>query len=507
MEGISNIIEACYTVITIKGMILMFASTALGIIIGALPGLSATMGIALLTGLTFTLPKMDAITVLMGIYIGAIYGGSITAILINVPGTGSAAATALDGFPLAMKGEGETAIKVTRAASMVGTFIGMICLVTITPLITRLALQFTSAEYFLLSVFGILICGSVSARDLNIKGWLAGIIGILISLIGIDSIQSVQRFTFGQHELLGGIDLIPAMIGFFAIPQIIKTLRSGEGENRLDNLQNTAVAKTANTIGILKKHIGLIVRSCLIGVGIGALPGVGENVAAWLAYDNAKKTSKQPEKFGTGVYEAVIAPEVANNAAIGGAIIPMLSLAIPGSPPTAVLLGALLLHGIRPGPLLAQSSPMFIYELSVLLLIGTFMMWIVGIIIAKPLVKIIAIPNGILMPIVGVLCVIGAYSLNLSRFDLLVLFIFGIIGYALEEMGYPSAAIILGVILGKLLDENLRRTLMLNKGSIMTLFTRPIALLFTIAILYTVLGPFISKKIKSRFKDITNSAD
>ncbi len=500
MEGLMQFAQATIAWLTLKTLVLLFLSSSLGVIIGALPGLSATMGIALLTGLTFSVNKMDALTVLMGVYVGAIYGGSITAILINVPGTGSAAATALDGHKLALKGEGANAIKITRAASVLGTFVGMICLATITPLVTSLALQFTSVEYSLLAAFGILICGSVSAKDLTIKGWSAGMIGVLISMVGVDPVQAVPRFTFGSASLMSGINIIPAMIGFFAFPQIIKSLCGGK-----DILAPTGGGGAAPKIGsvsALWRHLGLVIRSSVIGIGIGALPGVGENVAAWLAYDNAKKYSKRPELFGTGVYEGVIAPEVANNAAIGGALIPLLSLAVPGSPPAAVLLGALLLHGIRPGPMLNVEFPTFTYELSALLLLGTIMLWLTGVILAKPLARIITIPNGILMPIVAVLCIIGSYSMNLSMFDLSAMFVFGLLGIVLEETGYPSAAIILGMLLGNLLDENFRRALIVGEGNPLVFFTRPIGLIFMTAIAYTLLGPFISRKVRNRFKRI-----
>lgn len=505
MEGLINFFVVLESFLTFESFLLLLLSTTLGVVIGALPGLTATLGIALLTGLTFTVPKIYALTVLMGVYFGAIYGGSITAILINIPGTGSAAATCLDGYPLALKGEAGSAIRITRAASVFGTFFGALCLVLITPIVTKLALQFTSAEYFLLALFGILICGSVSASDLAIKGWAAGIIGIFIAMVGIDPLQGMARFTFGNRNLLSGINVIPPMIGFFAIPQIIKTLCS-EKDKKNELQKNEHSGKKVSTIGMLLKHKWLIARSAAIGVGVGALPGVGENIAAWLAYGNAMKTSKHPKEFGSGIYEGIIAPEVANNAAIGGALIPLLSLAIPGSPPTAVLLGALLLHGIRPGPMLHAEFPMFLYEISSLLFLGSLMLWVVGVLFSKPLEKVITIPNGILMPIVAALCIIGSYSINNSMFDLVIMFVFGIIGYALTVMEYPSAAIVLGMILGGLLDENLRRALMVSRGSIMPFFVRPIALVFSIAVLYTIIGPFISQKIRTKLTDMAKSS-
>ena len=505
MQVIQSVIDALLMYATPTGLLALFGSTTLGVIIGALPGLTATLGLVMLVGLTYSLSGVMGLTVLMGVYIGAIYGGSITAITINVPGTGSAAATCLDGYPLALKGQGASAIRITRAASIFGTFVGAIALMFITPVLASLALMFTSAEYTTLTLFGILICGSVTAKDLPIKGWIAGFMGVLISLVGIDGLLAQPRFTFGITGLMSGINPIPSMIGFFAIPQIIKQLRNGGERDYKPVLENST--QQVRTIPMLLKNKLLIAKSTLIGLGIGLLPGVGENIAAWLAYGNAKSSSKTPERFGTGCYEGVIAPETANNAAIGGALIPMLCLALPGSPPAAVMLSALQLQGIRPGPMLTSTNPTFTYEMAILLILGSVILWVVGVLIAKPVTKIIDVPNGLLMPIVAVLCVIGTYSLNISRFDLIMMFVFGIIGYILDCMQYPSASIVLGMLLGVTLDVNLRRALMVSDGSLLPFVTRPIAILFLLAILYSLLGPIISKKMSSKFKDVATNTD
>lgn len=484
---------------------LMAAASALGIVIGALPGLTATMGIALLTGLTYGVSKTYALVILMGVYVGAIYGGSMSAILLNVPGTPSAAATALDGHKMALKGLAAEAIWATRTASIIGTFLGLICLAFFTPIITKLALNFTSAEFFLLAVFGVLICGTISARDLPIKGWIAGLFGVFLAMIGIEDIHAVHRFTLGMMDLTTGIPLIPAMIGFFAFPQIIKALKHGPAGS-MKVLEQGEVKESLWPV--IKRNIGLILRSTGIGVFIGALPGVGEDVAAWLSYDNAKRTCKNGKDFGTGVVEGAIAPEVGNNSAIGGALIPLLSLAVPGSPPAAVLLGALLLHGIRPGPMLSQEFPTFTAELTAILFMATVFLWVCGIIIARPMTQILKIPQGILMPVVAALSIIGAYALNLNTFDLAILFVFGVVGWVLDEMGYSAAPIILGLILGGMIDANMRRMLMLSGGSLEPLVTRPICIVLLILILWVVIGTLVSGRIAAKFKDIaTHSGD
>lgn len=472
----------------------MIFSTTLGVIIGALPGLSATMGIALLTGLTYKVPTVYTFTILMGIYVGAIYGGSISAILLNIPGTASAAATAIEGNLLAKQGKAEIAIKVTRAASIVGTFIGVLALALLSPPLTKIALMFTSPEYFMLALFGVLICGTIVSSDLTIKGWIGGLIGLLISCIGMDKIQGASRFDFGITELMSGVALVPAMIGFYAIPEVIKAFIKN------DNVEVAELKREkkerVKIIPILCKNIRLIIQSALIGVGIGALPGVGEDVAAWVAYDTGKKTSKNKKLYGTGIYEPVITPEVGNNAAIGGAMIPLLTLAVPGSPPAAVLLGALMIHNVRPGPMILRDNPGFINYMAALLFLAVIALCLVGMVIAKPMTKILKVPKNYLMPIIAVLSIVGAYAINLRTFDILVVFVMGLIGYACDKLKFSAAPIVLGIILGNMIDENFRRTLTVSNGNFSVFVTRPISLIFFIIILI-----MIAMQIKSSVKN------
>jgi len=486
-------------------LLILFSATAVGVIIGALPGLTATMGIALLTGLTYKLPVEYTFAILMGIYVGAIYGGSISAILLNIPGTASAAATAIEGHRFAERGKAAIAIKVTRSASVIGTFIGVLALAFISPLLSRIALQFSAVEYFLLAVFGVLMCGSIVTSDLTIKGWIGGLIGLCISYIGYDVISGAPRFDFGNINLSGGIALIPAMIGFYAVPEVIKALSKKPDKvtistEEYEQKKKAKAEKDPNSFLIAFRHFPLVVRSSLIGVGIGALPGVGEDVAAWISYDNAKKTSKKKEEWGTGKsYEAIIAPEVANNAAIGGALIPLLTLAVPGSPPAAVLLGAFMIHNIRPGPMLMVDSPMFLFYISALLLVSVFSLWIVGIALAKPMTAILKISNVYLMPIVAVLSIVGAYALNLKGFDVTVVIVFGIIGYLFDKMEYSAAPIVLGMILGTMIDENFRRALIVNKGDAMPFLTNSwIAVVFSVTILYVIIRQLLPQTLSKK---------
>jgi|LSQX01.1.fsa_nt_gb putative tricarboxylic transport membrane protein len=497
--GIVILFEELIKLINWQTLAVLFVSTSAGIVIGALPGLTATMGIALLTGLTYSIPTNLAIPILMGIYVGAIYGGSISAILINVPGTGSAAATALDGFPLAQKGEADKALFSTRIASFIGTVFGMVCLVGFAPLISKIAERyFASPEFFLLAIFGIVICGSLTATDKPIKGWIAGMLGLLISFVGIEEIHGFPRFTFGNPELLGGIAFIPAMIGVFGIPQILSTLRTSNPQFVVADMgKNNDRSPIWSEI---PKNIKNILRSGLISVGIGAIPGVGEDIAAWMAYDRAKRASKKPELFGKGSYEGVIAAETGNNACIGGAIIPLLTLAVPGSPPAAVLLGALYLHGIRPGPMLTFEFPRFTYEMSAILLLASFALLICGVLLSRIMVTALKVKPAVLMPIVGALCAIGSYAIGIRLFDLHMMAIFGLVGYFLIEMGYPPAPLILGAILGPIADANFRRTLLSSNGSLLPFFTRPICIIFVLMIFLSIVTQFdfwnnLTKKI------------
>lgn len=476
---------------------LLLLSTLLGVIIGALPGLSATMGIALLTGLTYKFPIAYTFAILMGIYVGAIYGGSMSAILLNIPGTASAAATALEGHPLAMQGRAETAIKVTRLASIIGTFIGVMALALIAPPLTSIALKFTSPEYFTLALFGVMICGSIVTSDIPLKGWIGGLIGLLLAQIGMDTIQGASRFDFGLNQLMSGISMVPAMIGFYAIPEVIKAFADSKEKITVNEMHDRTDERVA-VIPLVYSKLRLIVQSALIGIGIGTLPGVGEDVAAWVAYGAAKKTSKEPEKFGTGSYEGAIAPEVGNNAAIGGAMIPMLTLAVPGSPPAAVLLGALMIHNIRPGPMIMRDNPTFIYYIAALLFLSVLALWVAGMLLAKPMTKILKVPKIYLMPIVAALSIVGAYAINNRAFDIVICLIFGVLGYILDKMQYSPAPIVLGIILGNMIDENFRRALVVSDGSLSIFVTRPISLVFLVIIVVTVLRMVYKKKTGPR---------
>jgi len=471
--------------ITPTNIAILFASTLLGIVFGAMPGLTATLGVALLTTLTYGIDHNTAFIALLSIYVGAVYGGSYSAILLNIPGTSAAAATAVDGYPLAMKGEGGRALGMTTTASLIGTIFGLLCLVLIAPVIIDLALNFTTFEKFWLAMFGIIISGALTSQDLAYKGWIAGLIGLWLSTIGQEQLQTFPRYTQDFPELQAGIAVVPVLIGAFGIPQIIKVLGHNLGGQKPHKL-----GRILPEFKTILRNLHHILRSSSIGVFIGSIPGIGEDIAGWVSYGVAKNTSSHPETYGQGEVSAVVSTECANNACIGGALIPLLTLGIPGSPPAAMLLGALMLHNVTPGPMIEFEKPGFILSFTAILLLAAISMWICGMALAKQVVKVLQIPPALFLPVIGVLCVIGSYSLGLQIVNLYLMVAVGIAAYFLTEMEYPIAPLFIGVILGPMADENLRRGLMVARGDVSEFFTRPwcigLLVLISLAILSQV---------------------
>ncbi len=485
--------EAILTVCTPINFLVLVLSVGSGLIMGMLPGLSATMAIALLTGLTYNFPTQTALISLLGVYVGSISGGCQSAILLNIPGTPASAATALDGFPMAKRGDGGHAIFLATTASMLGTLLSVVFVLTLTPFLTSIALKFASWEFFLLSIFGILICGALTASGNALKGWISGILGLLVAMVGLDTVDTFARFSFGNVNLMSNIQLIPVMIGLFGFPEIVRAFKK-EGEGTPIKVSRFQPKQGFASIA---RNWGAIIRSSIIGVIVGIIPGVGEDTGGWLSYWASKSRSKDPQSFGNGNELGVISAETGNNACIGGALIPVLSLAVPGSAPAAVLLAAFLMHGYRPGPLLMTESPSFVYSVSIYLIASSLIMWILGLLISRGTVRILGIKKKLLMPIIFLLCVIGAYLINYNLFDIKVMFVFGLIGLALSTANFPAAPFLLGVILGPMTDSNLRRALRLSDGSFLPMFQRPICIFFLVIIIGMILAQFgIFRKLK-----------
>lgn len=469
----------------VENILILAGATIMGITVGAIPGLTATMALALLINLSYGMQFDLAITFLLGVYVGAIMGGCYSAIMVNIPGTPAAAATALDGFLLAKRGEGGLAIGTGVITSFFGMLISIACLIFLTPFVYTIALKFGQWEYFLLAVFGVMICGNLSTGKDPLKGWVVGFLGFFTAMIGLDKVYAYPRFTFGLLQLKGGISLIPALIGVFGISEVLIVLEKEVPYQILGK-----ISKVIPDWKTIRSLIPTAIRSGIIGVGIGAVPGAGEDIAAWVAYDVGKRRSKQGGKYGTGVLEGVAAAETANNSCIGGAMIPLLTLAVPGSPPAAMFLAAIWLHGVRPGPMLPVESPTFLYEVAIVLLLASCFMLVWGLLVAKPMATVLKLKREILMPIILPLTVIGAYAGGMRVFDIKVTFFFGILGYVLRKLDYPMAPLVLGIILGPLADVSFRQALMQSRGKLLPLLKRPVGIVLLIAIVLIAYSGF-----------------
>lgn len=468
----------------------IFLGVGSGICIGALPGLTATMGVALLLPLTFKMDASSGMLLLLGIYIGAIYGGSVSAILLKTPGTPASAATAIDGYAFSQRGEGGRALGIATVSSFVGGMVSCVLLMLISPQLASLALKFSAPEFFMLAAFGLSIISSVSG-DSMAKGMLCGCIGLLAAVVGIDSITGYARFTYGNINLLSGLQFIPVMIGLFAMSQAfisieeIHVVDEKTGDGKIDRVLPTkedmkAIMKTAPLTGLLGTFIGIV-------------PGAGADIGAFVSYNEAKRFSKHPEKFGTGIADAIAASEGGNNGVTGGAMIPMLTLGIPGDATAAIMIGALTIQGLQPGPTLFTENSVLMYTIFAGLMLANVVMLILGLSGIRLFTKVLSIPKTILTPIIMVLCVVGSFAINNSLFDVGVMVAFGIIGYFLNKLKVPTSPAVLGLILGPLAESNFKRALMMSGGSVTTFVETPICIGFFCLIVMTLLWPVITK--------------
>lgn len=465
-------------------------ASLVGVVMGALPGLTATMSLALVTTLTLKLPPSQALLILICTYVGSIYGGSRSAILLNIPGTPASAASCLDGYALARQGMAGRAMGIATTGSVMGTLIGMFFLATLTPVLGGLALKFGAYEFFWLAFFGVIIAGTLTGDD-PLKGWIAGIAGLFIATVGQEPQYGYERFAFGVRDLAGGIQLVPALVGAFGFAELLTAMRERQAPVKISAF-DTVIPKVRDVL----QYWRTILRSGLIGTGVGIVPGVGEDVAAWSSYAAAKRASKEKEKFGKGSVEGLMAAETGDNACVPGAVIPVLTLAIPGSAPAAVLMAAMIIHGVKPGPLIMVENPSFVYDVVTMMLFATIGILIFGLVLTKALVQVLRVPQHLITPIVFVLCAVGSFAIAGRLFDVYVMLAFGLIGFFLRHHGYPMAPLVLGIVLGDLMEKNLRRALILSDGDLSPFFTRPIAgtvaaLIFaTIAWkLWTLYGP------------------
>ena len=496
IDGLNYFLAALATFTQPMALLTIAWATLLGITVGMLPGLTATLGLALLTTLTFRLDAGDALLILICMYVGAIFGGSRSAILLNIPGTPANAASALDGFPLARAGQAGHALGLATVGSFCGSIIGMVMLALIAPVLAEFALKFGSPEFFWLALFGIVISGRLTAVDDPLKGWIAGFLGLLVAMVGQEGIHAYQRFSYGNTNLAGGFGLLPALVGAFGFAEILQVMKHRHYET-----VRGANDRILPRLGELFSNARNIVRSGLIGTFMGLLPGVGEDMGAWASYAAARRASKNKEKFGKGSVEGLISSETGNNAAVAGAIIPVLTLAVPGSAPAAVLLAAMFIHGVRPGPLIMIEFPGFIFEVVAMIFAASLGVLILGLLLTRPLLLILQVSRERLMPVIFVLCTIGSFAIASRLFDVWVMLGFGIAGFVLRQLKCPMAPLVLGIVLGDILDKNFRRSMVLSDGSIEPLFTRPIsAVLATITIAVICLAiPAIRIRILNLF--------
>lgn len=493
MEGLINVLNIQVILILLLGIIS-------GIAIGSLPGLTATMGVALVLPITFGMEAVPGILLLIGVYFGSVYGGSLTAILINTPGTPASAATAMDGYAMSRKGLAHKALTISTLSSSIGGILSVIVLILVAPQLANFALRFSAPETFALAVFGISIISSISGKSM-VKGLMAGILGLLIATIGIDPMGGFPRFTFGNINLANGLNLIPVMIGLFAASEAFKSMEDIFSKQNLDIKVEKVKLKWVE----FKSLIITILRSAGIGTFIGMIPGAGGDITSFVAYNEAKRFSKNKDEFGKGAMKGIAAPEAANNSVTGGAMIPLLTLGIPGDAVTAVLLGALMVQGLQPGPLLFQNNGPIVYTLFVGMLLANIFLLVIGLFGIKYFTKILLVPKSILSPLILVLCVVGSYALNNNYFDVIVMLIAGIIGYFMVKLEFPVSPVILGLILGPLMESNLRRSLLMSQGNLSIFYTRPITLVLLVLAIITLLTPIISNNLKSKLKKSAKS--
>ncbi len=456
--------------LTPENLFYCFLGALLGTLIGVLPGIGPTAGIAILIPVSAGLDPTTAIIMLAGIYYGSMYGGSTTAILINTPGEAASVPTSLDGYKMARQGRAGPALGMAAISSFVAGTVAIILLMLLAPAMASVALDFGPPEYFALMALGLTIIVSLAGKSL-VKGLLTGLFGMFLATIGLDPMTGQTRFAFGNANLMGGIDFISMVVGLFAIPEVLSNL---EGEAL--SVYDTKLKNIFPTKEDWKRSTGALLRSGPLGFFLGILPGASAAVAAFIAYDIEKKLSKEPEKFGTGLIEGVAAPEGANNSAAGGGMVPLLTLGIPASPPLAVLLGALMIHGLRPGPLLFEQNPQFVWGLIASMYVGNAMLLVLNLPLVGLWARLVKVPYPLLAPTVMTLVFIGAYGVRNNLFDIWVSIGFGILGYLMRKLDFPAAPVVLALILSPMMEEALRQSLIISKGSMDVFVTRPMSL-------------------------------
>lgn len=482
--------------LTPKFIFLVFLGSVAGLFVGAIPGLSVSMATALLVSITYTWETTDALATIMGVYVVGVFSGAVSAILVNIPGAPSSVVTTLDGYPMAKRGDSYKALYVATVYSFIGSVFGLVALAVLTGPVSAIAIQFRPMDYFLLALFGLATVGSVTSKNYT-KGLVAAAIGLIISMIGLDPLAGTPRLVFGVKALRAGVSTVPALVGLFGFAEVLSVVYHGHMEQSVESMDKTRVS-----LKEVLAHWKLSLYTSTIGMLVGALPGAGGPVAAFISYNEAKRLVKKPEvPFGEGAVEGIVASESSNNACIGGALIPMLTLAVPGDAVTAIILSVFYVHGLKPGPMFIRESAGSFHAILLAGFLACFALLVLGLWVAPKICKIIAVPKNILLPVVTVLCVVGSFACNNRLFDVGLMFAFGILGFVMRLRGYPQAPLVLALVLGKTMDSNFRRAMSLAAvadNPLMNLFGHPITLVLLACTLFVVLGNIPCLKRKKR---------
>lgn len=466
----------------------------LGIILGCLPGISSTMSLAILLPVTYAMSPEAGIVFLLGVFSSSVYGGSISAILLNIPGTPGAIMTQLDGYPMAQQGKAGEALTYALVASTVGGMLGLILLMFIAPALAAVAMEFRSPEFAAATIFGLTMLAYASPGS-TFKGLMAGLLGLIFGMVGFDAVTGVARFTFGMASLESGVNLVPMTVGVFGLAEILRNIELGSARSSGISAIGKLMPPISRLVGMWKTMI----RGSAIGAIVGTIPAAGSAISVAVAYAQEQRLSKTPEKFGKGMPEGIVGPESANNAGVGGALIPMMTLGIPGDSMTAILMGALLLHGLRPGPMLFAERPEFVAAIYVALFLALVFTLLFGFVFIHQIVRLLRLPANILTALVALLCVVGSFAIRNDITDVYVMVAFGVIGFVMSRLAIPVAPVAFGLILGPILEENVRRSLIVSDGAWDTFVTRPISatllLLSLCAILYPIGAAWMRRRV------------
>lgn len=506
---LENILSGFQTLASFDAVIALVAGTVGGMVIGALPGFSAAMGVSLLIPLTYGMSPVAALTMLVAMYTSAIYGGSITAILCHTPGTPASAATAIDGYQLTKQGRGMEAMGVSTFGSAFGGTVSAIAMLLIAPALGAFSLKFSVLEYFLLAVFGLTVIASL-AGDSVIKGLFSGILGLILGCVGLDAITGYPRMTLGIIQLEDGINFVPALIGLFSISQVMTLAwdvyhgKKGSIIEDEENLKNSRVLPPWSEMKTLFPTMG---RCSIVGTIVGIVPAAGAGVSSWICYSMGKRFSKHPEKFGHGAMEGVASCETGNNAATGGALIPLITLGLPGSSVAAILLGGMMIHGLTPGASMFTKHAPTTYAIMIGFLFANILMGLVGLFAARYIARVSSVPMGYLGPVIVALSTVGTFAIRNNLFDVFVMLAFGLIGFMLKKCGFAAPPMILGMVLSEICENNWRRAVILAQakgGMLSYFFSRPIAIVLALLIVISLFSPIFMNYVNKKSRAIAN---